>query len=55
MSNQFNGQNNLIPNNIINISYLFKYQIVLFDPKTGSYQVLPFRVKLDLGAMFLKR
>ena len=29
-------------------------QLVLFNPKIGPYQVLPFRARVDLGAMAMK-
>ena len=29
-------------------------QLVLFNPQIGSYQVLPFRAWMDLGAMAMK-
>ena len=32
----------------------FKYQTVLFDPKIGSYQVLPLRARVDLEAIAMK-
>ena len=28
--------------------------LVLFNPEIGPYQVLPFRAKVDLGAMVMK-
>ena len=28
--------------------------LVLFNPQIGSYQVLPFRARVDLGAMAMK-
>ena len=32
----------------------FKCQTVLFDPQIGPYQVLPLRVRVNLGAMAMK-
>ena len=29
-------------------------QLVLFNPKPGLYQVLPFRARVDFGAMAMK-
>ena len=38
------------------ISHLFAHSLnPLFDPLIGPYQVLPRRVKEDLGAMTMKR
>ena len=31
------------------------YTLVLFDPKIGPYQVLSLQVRVDLGAMAVKR
>ena len=38
----------------LNISHLFKYQVVLFNQLIGPYQVLPLRDRVDLGAMAVK-
>ena len=36
------------------IQFSISMQLVLFNPLIGSYQVLPFRARVDLGAMAMK-
>ena len=36
------------------IQFCISMQLVLFNPWIGPYQVLPFRAKVDLGAMAMK-
>ena len=38
----------------VSISSQFKGQTILFDPKTGPYQVLPLSARVGLGAMTMK-
>ena len=54
---QLNGQTVLFLTIQLSISRLlsqFKCQTVLFDPLIGPYQVLPLRVRVDIGTMAIK-
>ena len=48
----------LFPTIQFNLSFVSKqskYQTVLFDLRIGPFQVLPLRIRVDLGAIAIKR